>query len=294
MKYGILLTLSLLAFVIYLYPDNNLHIISCNVGQGDASLIIYKNVQILVDAGQPNSGVEECLGNHIPFWDRRIELVVITHPQLDHFGGFIDIFKSYTIDTIVLSSLDSSTKEYQVLKKSITASQVRIINPENNTRLGYGLMYLDVVWPTEKYMREHSRMKDRPSSESLVGIRETTGDLNNFSIVLIVRLASFEALFTGDVGPEVIPELLATRKFNDVEYIKIPHHGSRNGLTNELLEKTHPKIATISSGKGNSFGHPHKEVLEMLNQAGVQVFRTDTVGEIEIVTDGTRYWIESR
>ncbi len=272
-------------------PDTFLHIISCDVGQGDASLIVYQDVQVLIDAGKPASGVEECLSRHIPFWDKQLELIVITHPQLDHFGGFIDIFSSYDVETVLTSRLDGSTQEYQVLRDVMSAYQPRLIHTETTTQLRYGLMYLDIVWPTEKYVRDHSRMKERDISGNTVEVWETSEDLNNFSIVLSLRLGEFDGLFTGDIGPDVSSLIINTKQLRDVEYIKVPHHGSKNGLTKELLDVTNPEVAVISSGKGNSFGHPHKEVIELLHEAEVRTYRTDTEGDVELITDGKQFWI---
>ena len=89
----------------------------------------------------------------------------------------------------------------------------------------------------------------------------------------------------------MIDDVLATGLINDVEYIKTPHHGSKNGLTLELLEASMPEVAVISAGKNNRFGHPHKEVLEMLKNAGVEIYRTDEMGDIEIVSDGNEFWV---
>ncbi|MCK4820969.1 MBL fold metallo-hydrolase, partial [bacterium] len=86
-------------------------------------------------------------------------------------------------------------------------------------------------------------------------------------------------------------KILRTGKIRDVEYIKVPHHGSKNGLTRELLDTSMPEVAVISAGK-NQWGHPHKEILNLLDSAGILVKRTDLEGDIEIVSDGKRWWIE--
>ena len=117
-------------------------------------------------------------------------------------------------------------------------------------------------------------------------------DPNDFSVVARLRLDNFTALFTGDIGPGVEDEILSLESIGDVNYIKIPHHGSKNGLSKELLEATSPEVAIISVGADNYFGHPNIEVIDMLDEAGVRTFRTDEVGDVEIVTDGEEYWRE--
>ena len=98
---------------------------------------------------------------------------------------------------------------------------------------------------------------------------------------------------TGDLSPKATQQILERGLIKDVDYIKIPHHGSKNGLTLELLETSKPEIAVISVGRKNSYGHPHKEVLEMLASYGLRVLRTDEVGNVEIISDGKKWWIQN-
>lgn len=295
--FGIALFLALTILIIKDYPDNNFRIIACDVDQGDAFLITHKNNQVLIDGGK-GSAVLDCLGRYMPFWDRDIELVVLTHPQLDHYGGLIEVFKSYDVDNVLISSLESGNQEYQVLENLIVSSQARIIRPDVGKKIGVGLIHLDIVHPSQKFVSENSVKNKNMGLEDAVnmggdylGSRETSRDPNDFSIVLEISFGEFDAVFTGDIGPEVSEEIIASVVLESAEYIKVPHHGSRNGLSKSLLEKLNPEIAVISVGK-NSFGHPHKEVLDMLVNTGVRVFRTDLDGDVVVVSDGERYWVE--
>jgi competence protein ComEC len=108
-----------------------------------------------------------------------------------------------------------------------------------------------------------------------------------------VSFGEFDALFTGDA--ETIWDTLSSEgQLTDIEYLKVPHHGSKNGLTKSLLDSVTPEIAVISSGRKNSYGHPHKESLNLLQDSNVNVYRTDELGDVEVVSDGKRYWIEER
>lgn len=104
-------------------PDNKLHLVVCDVGQGDAILVSYKTTQMLVDGG-PNSSVLKCLGDHMPFYDRRIEVVVLTHPQADHMNGLIDVLKRYTVLQFVKESVSNDTVGYRELMKLIAKMNV--------------------------------------------------------------------------------------------------------------------------------------------------------------------------
>src|SRR3972149_1622979 len=104
-------------------PPKNLKVISCNVGQGDATLIIYKNIDILIDGG-PDNKVLGCLSSYMPFWDREIEVIILTHPQADHYTGLISVIERYKVGNILANSLDSGNQSYEVLKKSILSHGV--------------------------------------------------------------------------------------------------------------------------------------------------------------------------
>lgn len=264
-------------FIVFSTPDNNLHIITCDVGQGDGILITYQSTQIVVDGG-PDSKILNCLAENIPFWDRTIELVVMTHPQADHYMGLIDVFKSYTVKSFLYSELNSSSKSLEVLRKLVGSSGVEGIVATTGTMLRVGKMHLDIVMPTSEIL---TSLKDEPSR-----------DPNDVSVVFELQYGQFKALFTGDMGPETTDDILETGLLEDIVYLKVPHHGSKNGLTQELLEAIDPEVASISVGKKNRYGHPNKEVLDLLSGAGAEIHRTDIEGAIELETDGETWWID--
>lgn len=265
----------------FFFPEKKLHLVTCDVGQGDAILAVYGETEILVDGG-PDKSVLDCLSRHIPFWDKEIEVVVLTHPQTDHFEGLIGVFEAYKVDLFVANSLESSTQDYQVLQNMVGGQGTRVVNPKSGTTIRLGLIHLDILWPTQEFVDNETTLVNAQK----LGGRASKRDPNDFSVVAILSLGEFDALLTGDIGPEEIPNVVKTGLVKDVDYIKIPHHGSKNGLTKELLDASRPEIATISVGKNNRYGHPNKEVLDMLKEANVKFLRTDEIGDIEIVTDG--------
>lgn len=283
-------SLALIAITVWLavivYPDPKLHLITCDVGQGDAILAVHGKTQILIDGG-PDNSVLDCLSDYLPFWDREIELVIITHPQTDHFTGLIEVFRRYRVNNILISPIDSSTQRYQVLKNVVGGSGAKVINPTTGMVIRFGLIYLDILHPSEQYVTSFAER----SGEKVLGVYTTTRDPNDFSIVANLSLEDFDALLTGDIGPAVTDEILATGLLKNVEYIKIPHHGSKNGLTQELIDIAAPKIAVISVGSDNRYGHPHNEVIKLLNDKGIKTLRTDEMGDIEIITDGSKWWL---
>lgn len=285
---GLALAITTLVSGILSIPDSKLHLIACDVGQGDAILAVYKNTQILVDGG-PDKKVLDCLGKYMPFWDRKLEVVLLTHPQEDHYGGLIEVFRSYSVDTFIASGVDSSNQGYQVLINEVGGSGARVVNPNEDTSIRVGLLYLDIVWPSRAKISEASTSGDG----NVLGSYTSNEDPNTFSIIAKLRLGNFDALLTGDIGPETIPEVLAGGEVTDVEYIKVPHHGSKNGLTREFLQASMPEVAVISVGAKNRYGHPSNEVISLLKESSVRILRTDEEGDVEVTTDGETWRISN-
>lgn len=267
------LTLALAALIAALFqlPDEKLHIVACDVGQGDAILIYYKNIQILTDGG-PDNKVLACLGSRMPFWDRRIELVVSTHPDADHSTGLLDVIKKYNVGKILIGPKDPGTQVYEALRNEVGGRGVDVINPVRGMELGIDLIRLDIL----------------SDFDSL------NPDTNFNSIVYRLRFGGFAGLFLADIPPAVSEDLAG--RLGPVNYIKIPHHGSANGLTENLLKAVVPGGASssllgiISVGRKNIWGFPSPKTIEILEKYGVQILRTDLNGDVEVATDGKKYW----
>ncbi|MEK7188260.1 MAG: MBL fold metallo-hydrolase [Patescibacteria group bacterium] len=256
-------------------PDQNLHVVACDVGQGDGILLTYKSSQVLIDSG-PGNKIVDCLSRHIPFWDREIELAILTHPQLDHYGGFAQVFRRYKVDTFLANSLDSSSSAYKALKEEVAKQKLKIINPMQSMILRVGLIDIEVL------------SKDDEGG-GVLGAFDSKIDPNEFSIITKISFADFDGLFTGDM-PKYISDRIADQiklnGYNHIEYLKVPHHGSKNGLSEGLLRSANFKIAVISAGRRNRYGHPHKDSLDLLQKYGLKIFRTDEQGDVEVVSDG--------
>lgn len=267
---------------VWFTPGKKLHLIACDVGQGDAILATYGDVQILTDGGA-NNRILDCLGRQMPFWDREIELVILTHPDKDHFKGLIEVFRRYKIDNFLYNGLESGSQEYQVLKNEVGGGGMKTIMAREGLLLRVGEIRLEILSPTQEQLR---------------GLSTKIMEKNEYSIVSILSLGNFNALLTGDV-PSSISDQLVPRLTLGIDYLKIPHHGSKNGLTQKLLDVVKPDLAVISVGK-NSYGHPHEETLKILREtkylpAGRQarILRTDEMGDVEVITDGEKFWVKN-
>lgn len=255
------------------YFDERTKIVFCDVGQGDAAYIRIKNkIDVLIDAG-PDKSVLSCLGKYMPFWDRKIELILISHNQKDHFGGLNYILDRYQIGTVFLvNDLNTSLQSFKRLKEKIINKKAKI----EETLAG---KIIQAVQP---------RRLDEAKFTMIWPIRNlNSNNDNDFSNVLLFEENNFRVLFTGDASPFVFGRL-SHGAIDKVDILKIPHHGSKNGLTKNFLDLADPTVAVISVGKNNSYGHPAKEILDMLKakntrterSRSIQIRRTDVEGNI--------------
>jgi len=269
---ALVITAGLVWVAVFSKPDKNLHVWFFDVGQGDAIFIKSpKNFKVLVDGG-PSSVVLSKLGQALPFYDRKINLIIATHPHADHVGGLLDVLNNYQVDRVWITGVVHTTPEYLEFLQKIKDKNIpsRDVKAGENQDLGGGAS-LQVLAPVQ----------------SLAG--QKIEDLNNTSIVLRLDYGPNSILLTGDAQREEESQILTAHANIRGQILKIPHHGSQSGLTEEFLKAVNPEIAIISVGANNRFGHPSKNILEMLKDR--QVLRTDKDGTIEVILDKEKYWV---
>lgn len=256
-------------------PDGKLHVVFCNVGQGDAAYIRTPNNQDMLIDGGPDNKVLSCLGKYMPFYDRTIDLVLLTHPQKDHLQGLISVVERYTVKHFVIGVVGNETEGYRKLVEAIQKKKVPTRNLYLGDTFSLGSVKFSVLWPERSWV----------SDKSVLGLSTDTG-LNSFSYFLHLSYGSFDALFTGDGDSRIQPEIMRQANLPDIEVLKFPHHGSKTGILPEFLDKIHPELAVISVGK-NSYGHPSKEAIELLSNRAIRIKRTDEDGNVEVISDGS-------
>ena len=281
----------LFSFLVTL-SDGKLHIIFCNVGQGDASYIRTPgNQDILVDGG-PNDKVLACLGKYMPFYDRTIDIVVLSHPQKDHMEGLLSVIERYTVKYFVIGAEENKSEGYEKLVSLLKKNKIPVRNLYSGEKIYLGDTSLDFLWPQKEWVTQNLKgMSEVASANSNVLGLETGRDVNDFSYYIHLSYGSFGALFTGDGDVKIQPEILERIDLPDIDVLKYPHHGSKYGALSQFLEKVKPELAVISVGK-NPWGHPNDETINMLNSMKIQIKRTDRDGDIELVSDGENYWIK--
>lgn len=286
---GITTGLILLLGFFWSLPDGKLHLVFCNVGQGDAAYIRFPDGRDMLVDGGPNDQVLACLGRHMPFWDRYINLVVMTHPQKDHMQGLIAVLDRYGTDYFVRSDITNLTEGYGQLMGVVKRRMVKQKFVTTGEAIAVGSTTLSVLWPSGDQI---ARMKPNLSSIDSSVLGATTSDLNDGSVVFWLRYGSFDALFTGDADTHVESGWRDLVQALDVlEVLKFPHHGSKTAMTEMFLETLKPQLAVISVGK-NSYGHPNEAVLATLATRAIPVKRTDKRGDIEVISDGKAWSVK--
>jgi len=248
-----------------------------DVGQGDAIFIQTPYEQnILIDGG-PDAQVVYELGKVMPFYDRDIDVMILTHPHNDHVSGLIDVLQKYNVKEVYYSGAVHTTPQYIEWLELIRDKDIKllIVKKPIELELGEGLT-MQFLYPTE----------------DLTNIRAE--ELNNTSIVskLIYKDVSF--LFMGDAETEVEEQLLEKDFDIKADILKVGHHGSTSSSSEEFLEKVNPDVAVIQCGPDNSFGHPHARVLKRLERVEAQVYRNDRDGRVTITSDGVGFEVVER
>lgn len=265
------------------FNDNRLHLVVCDVSQGDGIYIRTPGgSDILIDGG-PDDSILNCLSKHMPFWDRDIEVVVLTHPHADHLTGLISVLKRYNVIHYFTENVKNNTLVYNKLQAALAVKNLTAKYTFSGDRIDFAdKSSLLTVWPDKDWF-ENQKLQDSQNS----GKDNFSLDVNGFSVISLLSYGKFKALLTGDAG--VLIEEQIAKTVGKIDVLKVPHHGSKTGISSLFLEEISPKLAIISVGAKNRYGHPAKEILDLLQKYNVKILSTDKNGEIEIVSDGKTF-----
>jgi len=219
-----------------------------------------QNQQILIDGG-PGSTVLEKLGKEMPFWDRTIDLVILTHPDFDHVSGLIEVLRRYQVENILWTGVLCETAECQEWQKLIKEEGANIYIAKAGQQIEGGGTSLNILYPLES-------LEDKEVSNT-----------NNTSIVARLVYGENSFLFTGDAYQSVEKKLTNV----DSDVLKVEHHGSKYSSSQEFIESVSPEIAVISVGQDNKYGHPAQETLAVLEKYDIRILRTDINSDIKII-----------
>lgn len=238
-----------------------------DIGQGDAIFIESPTgTQMMIDGG-PGAIVLRELGHVMPFYDRSIDLLLISNPDTDHMSGFLDILRAFDVSAVVEPGTVGASSDYRSFLEEVEAEGVAHVIAQRGQRLKLGGgAYFEVLFPD----------------------REVSGlETNQGSIIGKLVYGSTSFLFPGD-APSAVEEYVAylDKERLNVDVLKVGHHGSKTSTSDALLGFASPTIAIISAGKDNRYGHPHHEVLDRLKHFDIQTIGTYDDGRVILESDG--------
>jgi len=245
--------------------SNKLTVNYIDVGQGDSIFIQTPSGKtMLIDAGVPEMGNK--VVNYIKSQGiNKIDIIIATHPHSDHIGGIPAVIKNFEIGKVYAPKVTHTTKTYENFLNAVKDKGLKITSAKAGMDLDLG---------------------EGVTAKVLAPNKDKYDNLNNYSVVVKITYKDTSFLFTGDAEKESEQEMLNKGYDLKADVLKIGHHGSSSSTTSAFLQAVSPKYAVISCGQGNSYGHPHKEIIEKLKSLNITVYRTDQQGTIIAVSDG--------
>lgn len=250
--------------------EGTIEIHSIDVGQGDSTLIIAPEGNLLIDAGTNAS--ETDLLTYLDFCGiDTIDYFILTHPHEDHIGGADAVFENYEVKNVVLTFFHSTSNAYDALLDALKKSvYTNVIECEAGAEYSIGEMKMKLLGPDPDSLGD---------------------DANNSSIITKITYGESSLLFTGDA--EYAVEIALVSRWGqelDCDFLKMGHHGSSTSNSQVFVDAVSPYMSVISCGKDNSYGHPHREIIHMLENENIEYYRTDKDGSIVFVCDGKRVY----
>lgn len=241
--------------------NENLEIYYFYVGQADCILIKNGDDTMLIDAGNNKDGKLICnyLKNELGI--KKINYLVGTHAHEDHIGGLDNVIKTFEVGQIYMPKKGTTTQTYTEILDAAEKKNVSIKSPKIGEKFNIGDAKCEVLF-----------------------VDDTTEELNNNSIVISMKYGNQKYLFTGDIE-EIVENQI---DWDDVDVLKVAHHGSRTSTSKEFLSETKPEVAILSLGKDNEYGYPHSTTINKLNNINADVYRTDSDGTILLTSDGIK------
>ena len=245
-----------------------------NIGQGDSAFIDTPgHFQILIDAG-PSEKVLRKLNRVLPFFDRTIDMLVLTHPERDHISGLVYVLRHFRVKAVIMTGIFKYSPEYRAFLKELGQQNVLLIKAVAGERFQISKdLSLSILYPFQNY-------------ENLPG-----RSVNFSSVVAKISYKEVSLLFTGDIEKNQEEEIVV--HYPDClrsNVLKVAHHGSKTSSSEEFLAAVFPQLAVVSVGR-NNYGQPSPKILDRLSEYA-KVFRTDRDGDIEVLSDGENIWVK--
>lgn len=247
---------------IELVGEERIQIHFFDVGQADSILLISDNKTMLIDAGTNDAG-ETVVKNIKNLGIEKIDYLVGTHPHEDHIGGLDDVIENFEIGTIYMPKIQTNTKTFEDVLEAVSDKGLKISAPQVGDKFEVGNIECEIMCSDVELAREEDNL--------------------NLSSIVIRAVFEYQSyLFMGDSETENE----VSRTWPQTNVLKVGHHGSSTSSSQKFLNQVLPQIAIIQVGEDNSYGHPHKEVLDRLNKLGTLIYKTDENKNILIESDG--------
>ncbi len=262
--------------------NGNPRIFFFDIGQGNAALVQRGDFQMLVDGG-PSGVVVQKLGEVMPFYDRTVEIMVLTHPHADHVTGLVDVLKRFKVERVISSGVVHTSDEYLAWLEAIKDNDITLETPirgevidlwKGETGVPDGTF--EILWPKEK-------LSGRRIQDTSV---EGKGGLNDTSVVGRLVYGDTKFMLTGDISEDVEKQLIADSSPLAADVLQTAHHGSKFSTSEVFLRAVKPAHAVIQVGKKNRYGHPAFKVIRRLEKHGIEVHRNDKDGDVVFESDG--------
>lgn len=276
---GVLIFLNVSVFqeVFALAGPRYLRLEAFNVGQGDSLFIQTPSRRVIMVDGGPDRAVLSKLAARLPFWQKRIDVVVLTHPDSDHISGLLSVLEKYRVDYIIWTGVlreGANFRQWLSLLEKAEKRGSKIIMAKTGLAIYSGGANMEVLYPFE----------------SLAGVSAAAA--NDTGIVSRLSYGQKSFLLTADISSKVEQELVALGDKLAADVLKVAHHGSKYSSAESFLKAAGPGVAVISVGANNRYGHPTPEVLQRLDNFGIKVLRTDQRGDIRFLSDGNNIQIQ--
>jgi len=276
----ILLTLFVFALSTRSYAnqkDGLLKIHFFDIGQGDAIFIeTPSGYQILIDGG-PDNRVLQRLGEVMPFYDKDIDVVVVSHPHADHIAGLISVLDKYEVANVFEAEEDYNSSEFKAWEGAIKEEGANEIEAITGKIIDFGDgVILEFLHPFESFVGAET---DKPHDDV---------------VVAILRYNNFELMLTGDMEARIERRLIMAGYNLDSDVLKVGHHGSKTSSSEEFLSAISPEVAIIQVGEKNRYGLPTPEILKRFDDYDIKYYRNDLNGDIKLTSDGINYLISTQ
>lgn len=245
--------------------DSDLRVHFIDVGQGDSIFIEQGGHYMLIDAGERDQG--ETVASYLKKQGvKKLDYVIGTHPHSDHIGGLESVIREFDTQKIILPEKEHTTKLYESLLDTIEEKNLKITPPKVGERYELGDASFRIIAPNRDYGDE----------------------LNNWSVGIRLVYGKNSFVLCGDAQKESEEDMCANGLDLKADVLKLSHHGSTTSSSEQFMNRVDPDYGVISCGKDNDYGHPHKEILDMLKERNIEALRTDRLGTIVAVSDGIK------